>query len=178
MAALPALMNVGRILGAMSVASTMALFACSSQTGTGGSGDNGDGEGCTLVGCNSSVSAALSTTLAEGEVAKAKVIACRNDECTEGSLGMSSGTINGSRFYVCSFASATRINGPSCEGDSIGSLVFKFGLDDGAAKDGDRYSFKVVVNGEVKGEKSGAVTYKTAQPNGPSCGPTCSQAEM
>jgi len=171
-------MNLGRILVAMSVASTVALMACSSQTGTGGSGDNGDGEGCTLVGCNSSVSAALSTTLSESEVAKAKVIACRNDVCTEGSLGMSSGTINGSRFYVCSFASATRINGPSCEGDSIGSLVFKFGLDDGAAKDGDRYSFKVVVNGEVKGEKSGSVTYKTAQPNGPSCGPTCSQAEL
>lgn len=178
MAALPALMNVGRILGAMSVASTMALFACSSQPGGGADGSDGEGGECSLVGCNSSVSAALSTTLSDSEVAKAKVIACRNDVCSEGSLGVSNGTINGSRFYVCSFASASGITGPSCEGESIGSLVFKFGLDDGAAKDGDRYSFKVVVNGEVKGEKTGSVTYKTAQPNGPSCGPTCSQAEM
>lgn len=163
---------------AAAIAIAMVAVACTSSSAGSGAGD-GDGKECTLVGCNSSVQAALSTTLSESEISTAKVIACRNDVCSEGTLGLSTGSINGSRFYVCSFASAVGTNGPSCEGESFGSLVFTFGLEDGVAKDGDRYSFKVVAkDGSVKGEKSGTATYKVATPNGPECGPTCSQAQL
>lgn len=159
-------MNFGR-MGALS-ALIGAVVACSSEPG-GGDGD------CSLVGCNSQVRATFTTTLVDADAPTTKIVACRNDVCTEGTIAFAPA----SGYWVCNFPSVNGLLGPACEGKSLGTLTFTFGLENGVAKDGDRYSFKVLAkDGAVKGEKSAVATYKKLQPNGATCEPTCSQAEL
>lgn len=146
-----------------------SALACSTPVGSVGTQA---GPPCKAANCGSYVKASVSTTL--DDIAGARVVACRNDECVDGTVERVNDSGSGLTF-VCRFPS----HAAGCQGASIATFEFEYVVPPTGVADGDRYTFRVLASdGSVKGEKTGAATYTIVQPNGPACAPTCHQAAI
>lgn len=128
----------------------------------GGSGDTGnpgdDGPGCTLIGCDDF----LSITLVHAGP-------------TEGAWSVTIAAQDGSGDHGCTFTvdASGQIEDDTCNVVDIGTELVLYAPASWAAID-----VSVTIDGIAVGSASETVAYTMVAPNGPECGPVCTQGNV
>ena len=155
------------VVGLLGFIGTATIAGCASS------------KSCTLVGCESAVSASYEVPVAQADLEGATVTVCKIAACSSALVVKEARPIPEPQF-LCPYDAATPI---TCNVDvaspSSAKIAIQYRVAPTDAHDGDAYTVTIKrASGDVVFTKNKSASYTTTQPNGPSCEPTCKQAAL